>query len=204
MTSPLTLRAGSLTLEPLGARHVGEMWQALTESVEQLRPYLAWVETIHSPTDLERFVARARVARDDGLEYIFAALGPDGIFCGVVGLHNVDHRNRNAEMGFWMRTSRTRRGICQAMAARAMRFAFREIGLHRIFIRHAVDNLTSRSVIEKLGYLREGTAREDTFLRGQWLTHETYSMLAAEYDELAPALLRLEEAARFTPAAART
>jgi RimJ/RimL family protein N-acetyltransferase len=197
MNNPLALRAGALTLDPLAEKHTAPMWQAYWESREELRPFLAWVETVHSAPDLERFVARAKASRADGVEYLFAALTPEGEFVGAVGLHNIDRRNRAAEMGFWVRTSFTRRGACQAMAARVLRFAFRELGLHRIFIRHALDNLPSQTVIRKLGFVHEGVSREDTLIAGRWITHETYSMLVAEYDRNAAALLRAEESARL-------
>jgi ribosomal-protein-serine acetyltransferase len=187
------LAAGSLVMEPLVEKHLQTMWRAFWESRSELRPFLVWVENTHSPADLERFICRSRVARDNGQEYVFVIQSSAGDFLGVTGLHNVDRKHRSTELGFWVHSQWTGRGICTATSARLLRLAFGEMNLHRVFIRHARANEASRKVIERLGFTHEGTARDEMFIGGQWMTHETYSMLETEYQAAAAKLLLLEE-----------
>jgi ribosomal-protein-serine acetyltransferase len=196
MSIPRPLRAGPLRLEQLEERCAGAMWEAVEESRAALRPYLVWVEGVHSIVDVERFIARARLAANEDRECIFGVSSPRAPFLGAVGLYNLDQRHRSAELGFWTRASWAGRGICAAAAARVVRFAFEEAGLHRLFVRHAADNSPSRAVVLKLGFTREGVARDDSWIDGRWVTHETYSLLVSEYRGLAPALLALEDGAR--------
>lgn len=187
------LRAGRLLLEPVAEAHAHPIWECFEESIEAFRPFLGWVEDTHSFQDIEKFVYRVRQNREAGKEFVFAAIDSDGELVGLVGLHNVDNRHRSAELGFWVRSSRTRRGICTHMAARVIRHAFRELRIYRLFIRHATENLASGATIRKLGFIHEGTAREELVIAGRRVTHETYSMLKPEFDKLRAALGRLEE-----------
>ncbi|NLH48256.1 MAG: GNAT family N-acetyltransferase [Myxococcales bacterium] len=190
------LRAGRLLLEPVSEIHTYSIWECFEESVEAFRPFLGWVEDTHSIQDIEKFVFRARQNREAEKEFVFATSEPDGVLAGLVGLHNVDQRHRSAELGFWVRTSRTRRGICSAMAARLIRYAFRDLHLYRLFIRHATDNAASGATIRKLGFVHEGTAREELVVAGRRLTHETYSMLLPEFEKLRGVLGHFEESSR--------
>ena len=55
------------------------------------------------------------------------------------------------------------------MAARLMiRYAFREMGLHRLFLRVFADNARAIRSYEKAGFEREAYLREDVCIEGQY------------------------------------
>ena len=66
-----------------------------------------------------------------------------------------------------------------------LRFAFAQMGAHRIRVAAAEDNSPSRHVIERLAFKREGIAREAEFVNGRWLSHVVYALLRTDPEALA-------------------
>jgi ribosomal-protein-serine acetyltransferase len=80
-------------------------------------------------------------------------------YLGSCGLCPVEREHRTAGLGFWVRTSATRRGAATSAARLVVAFGFAELGLHRIELMVAVDNAASHRVAEKIGAAYEGTLR---------------------------------------------
>jgi RimJ/RimL family protein N-acetyltransferase len=88
---------------------------------------------------------------------------------GGTGIHRIDWKNRNAVTGTvigdpkaWGKGYGT-----DAMRTRT-RWAFEELGLHRLQSECFVDNLASRRCLEKVGYRLIGTARQRFWRQGAW------------------------------------
>jgi ribosomal-protein-serine acetyltransferase len=62
-------------------------------------------------------------------------------------------------------------------------YAFRELGLNRVEIQVATDNMRSRAIPERLGFTQEGILRDDVWLRDRFVDHVVYGMLAREWDQ---------------------
>jgi RimJ/RimL family protein N-acetyltransferase len=71
-----------------------------------------------------------------------------------------------ANLGYWVRTSRTGEGIATKAAKSALRYGFEKLGLHRIEIVVADDNKPSLRIAEKLGAVREGLLRNRLLIQG--------------------------------------
>ena len=68
------------------------------------------------------------------------------------------------------------------------RFAFEELGLHRLQIAIIPRNKASRRVVEKLGLREEGIAARYLEINGTWEDHVRYAITAEEWQERAPEL----------------
>ena len=79
---------------------------------------------------------------------------------GVIGLSDAEVQTRRAELGYWMRTADAGKGFMTEAGAALLDFGFNELGLHRIELEAGTDNLGSQKVAEKLGFKREGMARQ--------------------------------------------
>jgi [ribosomal protein S5]-alanine N-acetyltransferase len=53
----------------------------------------------------------------------------------------------------------------------ALNWAFVELRLHRIMANHRPDNERSARLLERLGFVREGYARDYLFIDGHWTDH---------------------------------
>ena len=45
-----------------------------------------------------------------------------------------------------------------------------------------MDNEASKRVVEKLGFVHEGTKRDDAFVGGEYVDREVYAVLADEWE----------------------
>lgn len=79
-------------------------------------------------------------------------------------------------MGYWVRTSQTRRGIATAAVRLIARFGFEDLGLRRLELLIATDNFASRRVAEKVG------ARLEGIRSGGDLEHDSYCFVLARDD----------------------
>src|SRR5262249_18704500 len=82
------------------------------------------------------------------------------------GLNQLDGLNRRANLGYWVRSTATRRGVATA-AVRALRdWAFESTDLMRLEILVARENVASHHVAERVGAIREGVLRRRLLLHG--------------------------------------
>ena len=65
-----------------------------------------------------------------------------------------------ANLGYWVRTSATGKGIASRATRLVAGFAFEELKLQRVEIMAAVGNIASQRVAEKAGAIREGVLRK--------------------------------------------
>ena len=60
-------------------------------------------------------------------------------------------------------------------------YAFSELGLNRIEIQCAVQNVKSRAIPERLDFTQEGVIRQAEWLYDHYNDHVIYGMLAEEW-----------------------
>jgi RimJ/RimL family protein N-acetyltransferase len=76
-----------------------------------------------------------------------------------VGLNALHPTHGFANLGYWVRTDSTSRGVATRATRLIARFGFEELGLARLEIVVAVENQASLRVAEKAGATREGILR---------------------------------------------
>ena len=77
-----------------------------------------------------------------------------------------DVNRRTAEIGYWLGVEYWGRGIATEAVALVTAWAFDAHGLLRIFAQPFADNRASRRVLEKAGYVLEGTMRRSAVKDG--------------------------------------
>ncbi|MGI8659135.1 MAG: GNAT family N-acetyltransferase [Candidatus Limnocylindria bacterium] len=83
-----------------------ELHAAITESREELRPWMPWAHPDETVEDVEANVRHSRVeylARRDLRLHLYALDG--GTLVGSSGLHRIDWTVPRFEIGYWIRTS---------------------------------------------------------------------------------------------------
>jgi [ribosomal protein S5]-alanine N-acetyltransferase len=61
-----------------------------------------------------------------------------------------------------------------------LRYAFEELGLHRVQANVQPENEASIALVRRAGFRREGFSPRYLFIRGQWRDHEQWVMLAED------------------------
>ena len=105
----------------------------------------------------------------------------------VVGLAEVTvtafHQGRPdlAEMGYAVHQAMRRQGVGTRIASLALDLAFGELGVHRVQATCDPLNTGSVRILESLGFVREGTTREDVRLAHRWRDSHVYGLLEDEW-----------------------
>jgi RimJ/RimL family protein N-acetyltransferase len=113
----------------------------------------------------------------DGQEYAFAIVSPEGRLLGGCGLNQINRLHRFANLGYWVRTSATGRGVATEAVRQLSAFAFQSTDLVRLEIVCAVGNERSQRVAERAGATREGVLRQRLLLHGQPVDATLYSLV---------------------------
>ncbi|MEW6153330.1 MAG: GNAT family protein [Actinomycetota bacterium] len=108
----------------------------------------------------------------------------EGRFAGEMNLSGVQRGPfQNAYVGYWIDQARAGNGYVPEALIVAARFAFDEIGLHRLQVAIIPRNHASRRVVEKLGLRDEGVALRYLAINGVWEDHVRYAITAEEWLE---------------------
>jgi RimJ/RimL family protein N-acetyltransferase len=150
---PSRIETERLVLRPWVAEDLEALHDALTESVEHLKPWIPWA-TPKAPT-LEQTEARLGIWLDEfinGDTFLYAAFDrADPALVGGIGFFPRIGPGA-LEIGYWMRLSRAGSGFATE-ATKAMTSAgLRLRGIERMEIHLDPANVSSRRVPEKLGY----------------------------------------------------
>jgi RimJ/RimL family protein N-acetyltransferase len=179
---PFELPAGELLLRPWREDDVEAVWTAVQDPA--LR---RWNDTGSGSRDDVRAMLARRRDWSGGDHVSFAVVGSaDGELLGSVSLHAIDRALGNAQIGYWTVAAARGRGIAGRAVDAVCRWAFPALGLDRIELFHAVENVASGRVAAKAGFSLEGRLRR-SHRYGDGVRHDEllWSRLA---DDRPPAL----------------
>jgi ribosomal-protein-serine acetyltransferase len=129
------------------------VYQAVTESLDHLRPWMPWAADYTRQAAFEFLIASAR-RWEEGSEFGYAIVA-DGTLAGGCGLM-ARIGPGGLEIGYWVRQGFTRRGLATAASAALVEQAFRLPGVERVEIVTDELNLASAGVPRKLGFTEAG------------------------------------------------
>jgi RimJ/RimL family protein N-acetyltransferase len=155
---------------------------------------LSWVNDPWLVGNLAAF-SGAALTRDDELAYVRKMMSSsedrvftivdaaDGAYAGQVGIHQIHRRSRVGRLGCIVAPLAKRgRGIGIAAIARALDVAFGPEQLHKCWAIAFATNDRMRRLLLRLGFVVEGTLREEYFHRERWHDMVRFSLLAREWD----------------------
>jgi ribosomal-protein-alanine N-acetyltransferase len=85
-----------------------------------------------------------------------------------------------ATLGYWIGEPYARQGYMGEAMEMIMRFAFRELGLHRLEAACLPSNEASQALLKRLGFREEGVARGYLRIAGEWRDHLLFARLAED------------------------
>jgi ribosomal-protein-alanine N-acetyltransferase len=194
-TPSTTLEGRRVRLRPITTSDYGQWRDVRRRCNDWLTPW----EPAASPgapdvvEDPKAFAARCGARereRQLGTGYGF------GIFLDerLVGEINVSTIVRGAlqgcAIGYWVDEKCAGQGLVPEALVLVLRFAFEELGLHRVEIGIIPRNRASRRVVEKLGIREEGLAERYLQINGVWEDHVRYGITSEEWAERGEALVK--------------
>jgi ribosomal-protein-serine acetyltransferase len=167
-----------VSIRPYRATDVPLLLEAVQESMKELHEWLPWCHPEYNVHDSAEFLATREAEWREGEHYSFVICArANGFFLGGVGINFINRVHNFANLGYWVRTCATRRGVAPAAVRLAAEFAFTELKLHRLEIITAVENSFSQRVAEKVGAVKEGLLRRRLLLYGEPRDGVLYSLV---------------------------
>jgi RimJ/RimL family protein N-acetyltransferase len=125
----------------------------------------AWITKACNDPDIARFIVAMpspfaqRWASDTDAELVIADAA-SGQPLGVVSLRVAERDPGLAAVGYWLRAEARGRGAATIAVRLIARWAFEALGVRRLELTTAPNNLASQRVAERVGFTREGVLRE--------------------------------------------
>jgi [ribosomal protein S5]-alanine N-acetyltransferase len=160
-----TLQTHRLRLRPFTDADAGALF-ALHSSAYVLRYWDTppWTERSRA----ERFIAACRQIADEGTGARLAMEGrSDGDFIGWCGLTRWNPDYRSASLGYCLDDAAWGHGYATEATQALLQWGFDTLDLNRVQAETDTRNVASARVLEKNGFVREGTLREDCIVNGE-------------------------------------
>lgn len=162
-------------------------YQDWAELREESRAFLTPWEPTWAEDELSRATYRYKLRRytedaRDGRAYAFFIFRlRDDALVGGATLSRVQRGVAlSCSLGYWAGAPHARRGYTSAAARTLCRFAFEDLGLHRVEAACQPDNDPSRRLLEKVGFTAEGLARKYLKINGEWRDHLLFGMVEGD------------------------
>lgn len=165
-----------LRLVPLDESHVAAL-QPVLEDGDTVR-FTRIAEPV-SPDAARALVERGEKGRAEGTLDGFAILDDSGEFLGVAAVPSIDRKALTAELGYLIAPTARGRGVATEALRLLTEWAFAE-GMLRLELLISVDNVASKKVAERCGYVREGVLRSTYLKEGRREDTEIWSRLPAD------------------------
>lgn len=180
------LRTDRITLK----RHVFSVDLAKTifsvvdSNRDHLSPWFIWMNNTSKVEDTVKFLLDSEREFKAGNKIEYGIYFEDE-FVGGIGIFNIDKFKKSAELGYWLSSDFTRKGIMSEAVALVERELFLVWGLNRIQIKCDVQNVASGGVAKKCGFVFEGTLREDDFSKfyDSFRSTHVFSKLKSDFDK---------------------
>jgi ribosomal-protein-alanine N-acetyltransferase len=114
--------------------------------------------------------------------YRWAIIEKDSMECiGQIAYFLVDNKNHFAEIEYCIGSSFQCKGYATEATKAVIRYGFEKINLHKVQICTKEINAASKRVIEKCGFIYEGTLRDYFYMDGEYTGRLYFSMLRNEF-----------------------
>ena len=174
-----TLRTARLRLRPVTSADADGLF-AMHSDDHVLRYWDSppWSE----PGRADRFIAACgQLAEEGSGARPVIERASDGAFVGWCGLVRWNPTYRSASLGYCLNDEAWGHGYATEAAHALLQWAFDTLDLNRVQAETDTRNVASARVLEKLGFQREGTLREDCVVNGDVSDSWVYGLLRREW-----------------------
>lgn len=145
-----------------------------------LGEFLNFVKATQSATDTENFLKMKITGEANGTDRFFLIYYKNEL-AGLIDLNLIDQKNKHAEIGYWIHSSFSNKGIISTAVTQIIEIAFEDLALNKVSIIAIVENIASNKVAQKTGFEFVATLREEHFLYGEFRDINRYSLLKNDF-----------------------
>jgi RimJ/RimL family protein N-acetyltransferase len=155
-TFPRLLETERLTIRPVDPAFADVINGAVRESFDELRRWLPWADHVPAVGETRAHLEEQRRQFEAGSDCTLSLwLRTTGEFVGSSGLHPRPVDPGRREIGYWIHTRHTGRGLATEAVVAIARTGFATLRLTAIEIRASERNVASQRVAERAGFRRE-------------------------------------------------
>lgn len=169
-----------LELELLCDDHTQELFELTDSNRENLRKWLPWLDSNKYLQNTVYFIKYSRKQYEENYSLQLCIRYRQKL-AGMIGFHKVDWLNHSTGLGYWLAQNYQGKGIMTRSCICVLDYAFGNLGLNRVEIRCATENMKSRAIPERLGFKEEGIVRQAEWLYDHYVDHVVYGMLRTEW-----------------------
>jgi ribosomal-protein-serine acetyltransferase len=156
-----------IRIRPWESNDADKLYRLVRQSVTELSVWLPWCRADYSRNDTDDWIRHSSKVWSHRSEFPMAIINCDSNeVLGGVGVNKIDWETKTGNLGYWVGTPWTGRGIARTAARQAAEFAFSELQLKTLEILCHPDNIASRKVAESLGALNDGIRANHIELHG--------------------------------------
>ncbi len=170
----------AIVLKILEMNDAEPLFQVIDNNRLYLREWLPWIDANRCIDDSKLFIKSAQEQHEQNQGFQCGIWFHDQLI-GVIGFHRIDWMNRNVEIGYWLSAEFQGHGIVTRACQILVDYAFHEYQLNRVQIRCATGNTKSCAIIERLGFILEGTTRQAELLYDHYVDLYIYGITADEW-----------------------
>ena len=116
-------------------------------------------------------------SKGEGISWgIYRKENPE-VTIGNIGLFRIVAENYRAEIGYMLHTSEHKKGIMYEAIQTVIEFGFEKMKLHSIEANINPENIASKKLLEKAGFIKEAYFKENHFFNGKFIDTEVFSLL---------------------------
>ena len=135
---------------------------AVVESIDILKLYMPWAQTLPSVEDSEEFIRMAVanwILKKNEEPYLPLLIFEKTTmkFIGTTGWHHYEWDIPAFETGYWLHSAYQNQGLMTEAIHALTRFTFQVLRANRLEIRCDTANTRSKKLAERLGFQLEGT-----------------------------------------------
>jgi len=108
------------------------------------------------------------------------ALQNDPAMIGSIGLYKLQPEHQLAEVGFQLMPDHWGKGLMSEALNTVVRFAFDQLGAHRVEAMTDPRNERARALLQRCGFVLEGVLRESYYWEGAFLGTAVFGRLASD------------------------
>ncbi len=169
---------GQITIRRYFLEDTDKLYEAISESIEEVGLWLPWCHPNYSKQESIDWISMQMDAWDYGNEFSFFILeNSTEKLIGGIGINQIVKEHKMGNLGYWIRTGYSCKGIATAATKMCARFGFEELKLNRIEIIAATENYASIRVAEKVGAIREAILRNRLVVNDKVLDAVLFSLI---------------------------
>ncbi|MGV2910646.1 GNAT family N-acetyltransferase, partial [Bacillus safensis] len=136
--------------------------QAIKDSFSELKAWLPFAQKLPTAEETEINLRNAHInfLKRESFRFLIFDKNSNH-FIGTTSLQRIDWTIPKCEIGYWVNTKFSGNGYMTEAVEKLADFGLNNIKFRRIEIRCESTNLKSRAIPEKLGFVFEGTLRND-------------------------------------------